>query len=90
MDVDELLVVGGVFAHVGYDARADRQVFTLVAVDLVGEGIEEAVAWKHASSVSNPRAKCEYRTDERVVWLDCFDHPIYLLHASESARGSWK
>lgn len=43
--VDELLVVGGVGAHVGDDAGADGGVVGLGAVELVGEGVEEAVAW---------------------------------------------
>ena len=46
MDIDELLVVGGVLLHVVYDPRANGGMLLLVAVDLVGEGVEETVAWQ--------------------------------------------
>lgn len=45
MYFDELFVVGGMFTHVVYDTRANGGVFTLVTIQLVGEGVEKAVAW---------------------------------------------
>lgn len=44
VDVDKLLVVVGMLSHVVDDARADGEVVILVAVELVGEGVEETVA----------------------------------------------
>ena len=44
MYVDELFVVGGVVTHVVYDTRANGSVLILVAVELIGEGVEETVA----------------------------------------------
>lgn len=42
--VDELFVVVGMLTHVVDDTRANGGVFILVAIQLVGQGVEEAVA----------------------------------------------
>lgn len=44
VDVDELFVVVGMLTHVVYDGGANGRVCILVTVELVGEGVEQAVA----------------------------------------------
>jgi hypothetical protein len=44
MDVYELLVVFGMFSHVFDHTSTDFGVLILIAADLVGESVEEAVA----------------------------------------------
>ena len=44
VDIDELFVVGGMVTHVTDDLGADGSVGGLVAIDLVGEGVEQAIA----------------------------------------------
>lgn len=44
VDIDELFVVGGMVTHVTDDLGTDGSVGGLVAVDLIGEGVEQAIA----------------------------------------------
>lgn len=44
VDIDELFVIGGMVTHVTDDLGTDGSVGGLVAVDLVGEGVEQAIA----------------------------------------------
>lgn len=43
VDVDELLVVFGMFTHIINHASSNLVVFILVAVDLIGKGVEETI-----------------------------------------------
>jgi hypothetical protein len=44
VDIDELFVVGGMVTHVTDDLGTDGSVGGLVAVNLIGEGVEQAIA----------------------------------------------
>lgn len=44
IDIDELFVVAGILTHVVYDPSPDHVMVVLVAVELVGKSVEEAVA----------------------------------------------
>lgn len=45
VDVDELFVIGGMITHVTDHLGTDSGMGGLVAVDLIGEGVEQAVAY---------------------------------------------
>ena len=45
VDIDELFVIGGMITHVTDHLGTDGSVGGLVAVDLIGEGVEQAVAY---------------------------------------------
>lgn len=57
VDRDELLVVVGVQAHVLDDAASDVGMLVLVAIHLVGQGVEETIACGQDESASAIRSQ---------------------------------